>query len=126
MNTGGVQVSSGPPHERGARPSRSIAYRPARKWSNKQNKRLGFGEVRRHLVAKARALPSRADRTHSQSLVVGRGCDIRTGSPLLDEPYGEVLKFKLAVRELRVALNLQQRRDLKHHGLHALLVVLFQ
>ena len=27
--TGGVQVSSGPPHERGARPSRSIAYRPS-------------------------------------------------------------------------------------------------
>ena len=40
--TGGVQVSSGPPHERGARPSRSIAYRPARKWSNNPNKNQGI------------------------------------------------------------------------------------
>ena len=42
--TGGVQVSSGPPHERGARPSRSIAYRPARKWSNNQNKIRVLGD----------------------------------------------------------------------------------
>ena len=32
--------------------------------------------------------------------------------PLLDEPISEVLRFKVAVRELRVALNLQQRLDL--------------
>ena len=42
MTTGAVQVGSGPPHERGARPSRSIAYRPARKWSNNPKKTPGI------------------------------------------------------------------------------------
>ena len=95
----------------------------ARKWSNNQNTKTGFGEIRTPIQYKHGGTTLHICGPLLRVTVTRRP---GIGTPCQLELYEEVICFKLAVRELRVVRILQWRRDLEHHGLHALLVILFQ